>query len=137
MVLVAGEGLFNRQLSEEGHVAVDPHIWLAPPLAVKEVQRITTELIKLDPIHQRDYQTRSQQLQAKLGQLDQEYRQGLSRCQQQQIITAHSAFGYLADSYGLEQVAITGLSPEEEPSLKELADLAQLAKEKQIRYIFF
>jgi zinc transport system substrate-binding protein len=49
----------------------------------------------------------------------------------------HDAFGYLARRYGLTAYAVSGLSPEEEPSARKLAGLARLAREKEIRYIFF
>ena len=53
------------------------------------------------------------------------------------IITSHTAFSYLASEYNLNQVAITGLSPDEEPSPTELAEVAQFAQEHNVQYIFF
>ena len=44
---------------------------------------------------------------------------GLSRCERQEIVTSHAAFGYLAERYGLEQVAITGIAPEAEPTPRD------------------
>jgi zinc transport system substrate-binding protein len=52
-------------------------------------------------------------------------------------VTSHAAFGYLAERYGLTQVPITGLSPEEEPSPQRLAEVARLAKAKGVTTIFF
>ena len=39
--------------------------------------------------------------------------------------------------YGLNQVSISGLSPDEEPSPQQLAAIADFAKENNVEYIFF
>ena len=69
--------------------------------------------------------------------MDTEYKQGLSSCEGKNIITSHAAFGYLAAAYGLNQVPIAGLSPDAEPSPRQLADIAKFAKDNQVKYIFF
>lgn len=53
------------------------------------------------------------------------------------MITQHAAFSYLAKEYGLKQVAIAGLSPEEEPSAAKLADLKTFAKKHDVKIIYF
>jgi zinc transport system substrate-binding protein len=52
-------------------------------------------------------------------------------------VTQHAAFGYLAKQYGLTQEAISGLSPEEEPTASRLAELKHYVEDKQIQYIYF
>lgn len=52
-------------------------------------------------------------------------------------MTQHAAFGYLALDYGLKQVPIAGLSPEEEPSSGRLAELKEYVKKNKINYIYF
>ncbi len=76
-------------------------------------------------------------LNQKLDQLDKTYAEGLKTCKQKDIITSHAAFGYLATRYGLNQVAISGISPDEEPSSQQLAEVAKFAKENDVKYIFF
>ena len=49
----------------------------------------------------------------------------------------HAAFGYLSTTYGLNQVPISGLSPDSEPSPKQLADVADFVKKNKVQYIFF
>ena len=53
------------------------------------------------------------------------------------FITQHAAFGYLAKEYGLQQVPIAGLSPEQEPSAAQMASVIDFAKEHQVKMIFF
>jgi zinc transport system substrate-binding protein len=85
----------------------DPHVWLDPPRFEKLVTRIGDALG--DP-------AAAERFNAKLATLDSEYRSGLANCKRKEIVTSHEAFGYLAEDYGLQQVAISGISPEAEPT---------------------
>ncbi len=136
-IVVAGEGLLTQQLAENGVTATDPHVWLSPQLAKKEVDKISQALIQVDPKDQNYFQTNTSNLEQELDQIDQSYQRGLVNCQQKDIITSHAAFGYLATAYGLNQVPIAGLSPDEEPSPKQLADVANFARAHNVKYIFF
>ena len=89
----------------------DPHVWLDPLRYALLVERIGTVL---------DERPRAARLAARLRALDRELRDGLARCARREIVTSHEAFGYVAQRYGLRQVAITGLSPEAEPTPKDL-----------------
>lgn len=136
-VIIAGQDLFSQQVVEEGQTAPDPHIWLSPLLAKKEAENILQGFQTVDSANQADYLSNATRLESQLDQLDAAYRAGLAHCRQTDILTSHAAFGYLAKAYGLNQVAIAGLSPDAEPSARELADITTLAKQKQIKYIFF
>lgn len=136
-IITAGDGFLTKQLSEEGKTTKDPHVWLNPVLAKKEVIKITAGFIKADPINASYYQRNEKQLDAKLDQLDSEYKKGLANCQSKDIITSHAAFAYMGSQYGLRQIAIAGISPDEEPSAQQLADVADFAKKNNIHYIFF
>ncbi len=136
-IVIAGEGLLNKELEEEGEKMQDPHIWLNPQLAKKEAEKITQGYIALDPANTTYYKANESKLFAKLDELDSKYRQGLSSCLTKDIITSHAAFAYLAEQYGLRQVPISGISPDEEPSAQQLAEVAKFAKQNNVKYIFF
>lgn len=127
-VIVAGQGLFTQ---------TDPHIWLDPELAKKEVREITQGFISIDPGNNKFYEDNENKLDMKLDLLDSAFKEGLRSCQSRDFITSHSAFSYLAKRYGLNQISISGLSPDQEPSARELADIAKFAKENNVKYIFF
>lgn len=127
-IVTAGDRLFTKQ---------DPHVWLDPVLAKQEAHNITNALISIDRKNATYFQDNEKVLDAKLDALNQEYKQGLSSCQKKDIITSHAAFGYLAARYGLTQVSISGISPDQEPSVKELAQLSDFVKKNSIKYIFF
>jgi zinc transport system substrate-binding protein len=73
----------------------------------------------------------------RLQKLDAEYRAGLAHCAHREIVTSHEAFAYLAQRYGLEQIPITGISPEAEPQPGDLVRVGQLAKERGATTIYF
>jgi len=136
-VLTVGEGLINQQVMENGQKVIDPHIWLSPPLVKQIVDKIAQAFIQIDPVNTSYYQANADALKTKLDSLDVQYKQGLANCAEKNIITSHAAFGYLATTYGLNQVPIAGLSPDAEPSPQQLADIVKFAKANNVKYIFF
>ena len=116
---------------------LDPHIWLDPVLAEREVGLIRDVFVKADPVNAVVYANNAASYIAQLQTLDEEYQAGLASCRLKDIVTSHAAFGYMAKRYGLTQIAIAGLSPDAEPSAQQLAGIAQLAKKNNVKYIFF
>ncbi len=106
----------------------DPHVWLDPVRFEKIVTRIGEALGR---------ETQSAQLVARLRKLDAEYRAGLANCDRREIVTSHEAFAYLAQRYGLEQIPITGLSPEAEPQPADLARVVQLVQERGVTTVYY
>lgn len=117
--------------------ALDPHIWLSPVLMQSMAEEVTAALVAIDPEGAQIYIANQQALVEKLQQLDGEYESGLAQCQSKTFITAHESFGYLAREYNLEQRGISGVSPDSEPSLQQLAELTTFARENNVQYIFF
>lgn len=129
----------DEEHAEDEHeeTATDPHFWLDPELAQKEVAAIAAALAKIDPAYADYYRENAEAFTQKLAALDDRYTAGLANCAKREIITSHAAFGYLAKRYNITVHAISGLSPEQEPSAQQMGELARLAREKNIRYIFF
>jgi zinc transport system substrate-binding protein len=127
----------EEEPAEEGHGGKDPHVWLDPTRLAGIGDQLAQRLGKADPGHAADYTARAAALRADLTTLDGEFRSGLATCQRREIVTSHAAFGYLADRYQLEQVGITGLSPDVEPSPQRLAHVIEEAKEHRASTIFF
>jgi len=119
------------------HGGLDPHVWLSPQLAIKEVRNIEAALIEKAPEHKEQFTKNADAYVAKLEQLDADYKKELQNAKRKDFITQHAAFGYLARSYGLTQVPIAGLSPEQEPSASAMAEVVKFAKEHQVKTIFF
>ncbi len=138
MLLLPGSEEEDHDHGEEGHHhELDPHTWLAPSLAKKEVESIEQQLAKAYPDKAKVFKTNSEAYLEKLNALDQLYQKSLTNAPQKSFVTQHAAFGYLALEYGLTQVPIAGLSPEIEPSPKRLAELKTYVKDNDIQYIYF
>jgi zinc transport system substrate-binding protein len=112
----------------EVHSNEDPHVWLDPVRYAQVVERIGQLLGK---------RAAAKELEKRLADLDAEYRVGLAHCTRHEIVTSHEAFAYLAERYGLEQIAITGLSPEAEPEPGKLQDVVYLVRERGVTTVYF
>jgi zinc transport system substrate-binding protein len=125
---------------EAGHEKTggkDPHLWLDPTRLATVGDKLAERLGTADPARAADYTARAAALRADLTKLDTEYADGLKTCQRREIVVSHTAFGYLAERYQLEQVGVTGLTPDSEPSPQRLAEVAKEAREHQASTIFF
>lgn len=133
----AGEPAKEDHAHDHDHGGLDPHVWLAPSLAIKEVRTIEAALAAASPENAAAFKTNSDAYIAKLEQLDQDFKAGLKDTKRKDFITQHAAFGYLAKEYGLTQVPIAGLSPEQEPSAAQMAQIVEFAKAHEVKTIFF
>jgi zinc transport system substrate-binding protein len=120
-----------------GHGGVDPHVWLDPKRAMIQARNIRDGLIQADPRHKAEYEANYVKLQQRLTELDRAYADLAKRTPVKTFMVSHAAFGYLADRYGWQQIAVAGLSPTDEPSAKELQALIETAKREKIHVIFF
>ena len=120
-------GVVETRESADGE-HVDPHVWLDPLRYRAIAERIGVEL---------DRKPAAERFAKKLRLLDAEYRRGLSDCKRREIVTSHAAFGYLAERYGLTQVAITGLAPEAEPTPRDLEAVVRRVRSAGATTVFF
>ena len=114
----------------------DPHVWLDPTRMAAVVDRVQEALARVDPAGAAGYRSRADALRADLAALDAELSAGLADCPRRLLVTSHAAFGYLAARYGLEQEAVSGLSPEAEPDPRRLAQLADLVRSRGVTTVF-
>lgn len=121
---------------EHGHGATDPHFWLDPSKLAAVGKVVADELAAVDPEHADEYAAGAQRLGQQLDELDQEFADGLAACQGATLVTSHAAFGYLADRYALEQVGISELDPEVEPSPARLREIGDIVEERGIKTLY-
>jgi len=124
----------DEEEHEEEAGAPDPHVWLSPGLVSLQAQAMAEALIQLDPDHQSDYETNLDGFLADIDQLDGDIRETLAGVQGIQFMVFHPSWGYFADSYGLEQIAVEVGG--QEPSAQELAHLIEEAHHEGIRVVF-
>lgn len=114
----------------------DPHIWLSPENMIKIGEAIKNKLILLDETHKEDYENNFNNLASRLRELDNKFSEELSQKKRESIIVSHEAFTYMAERYGFKQIPVTGISPEQEPSPKTIAELIEIARRENHKYIF-
>jgi zinc transport system substrate-binding protein len=115
----------------------DPHFWLDPTRLADVATAVAERLAAADPSDATLFRANAAVLVADLGALDAEYAAGLAHCANPDIVTSHNAFGYLAEHYGLTQIGITGLTPEDEPTPADLARVSQFVEDHHVGTIYY
>lgn len=125
--------------SHEGHDHgdIDPHVWMSPKISQSLALSIKDSLVEISPGQQETFEKNYDELVSDLQQLDADFEEMAHNAPNKTFFVSHSAFGYIANTYGLEQLAVAGLNSQDEPSQKELTKLIDLAEEKNIEYILF
>ena len=122
---------------EDEHGVTDPHVWLDPANMAAIGTQIATRLAEISPDKAADFQKNAGSLTAEMAALTDEYRSGLAQCRTSTMVVSHDAFGYLAKAFGLNQVGISGLSPEAEPSPARLKDVAAVVAQEGVSTIYY
>ena len=124
------------ELPEEELAEDDPHVWLDPVLMGEVVAEVEAALVDAAPAGAATFRRNAQELQGDLDALDDTYRAGLATCERDLVVTAHDAFGYLTERYGLREEGVAGLSPEAEPDARRVAELSDLAQDEGVTTVF-
>jgi zinc transport system substrate-binding protein len=123
---------------DHGHGSeYDPHQWLRIQNMILLTQAVQAQLQELDPQNAAIYQDNAAVYISKLEGLQQAYTDGLAVCSLNKAVVAHDAFGYLAEETGIEFISIAGLSPQDEPTPQQLAEIAEIMRETGITHIFY
>lgn len=138
--LLKGEEAEGRTVHSHGPRTpgkMDPHVWLDFSLDLKIVDAIAVAFSEKDPGQASLYKNNAEIYQAKLNDLDQKYRKSLAKCRHRQILlSGHAAFAYLAKRYELQQIALSGISPDAEPTPKRMAEVIEAARRTGIKFIY-
>jgi len=128
-----GEKHKEDELSE----LYDPHVWLDPMLAKMQMKAIADTLVEFDPHNADYYRNNFERYSKELDKLDEEYKEAISNFVKKDIVVSHEAFGYLCSAYGLNQIGISGLDAEAEPTASRMVEVANFVKKNNISVIFF
>ncbi|QHA94313.1 adhesin [Bacillus sp. N1-1] len=122
---------------EHDHGDQDPHIWLDPNKAIGMAENIKETLIELKPDAKEDFEADFLKVKSDLTELDKEFASLVDSKDHPEMIVSHAAYGYWENRYDIHQIAISGLSPSNEPSQKALEEIIHTAKEKKLDYVLF
>lgn len=116
----------------------DPHIWFDVNLWSETVQFVRDLLKEFDPDHAEYYQQQAEQYLAELKELDEYVRRRIAEIPEERrvLVTAHDAFGYFGEAYGMEVLAIQGISTESEAGIHKVNELVDTLVERNIKAVF-
>lgn len=133
---VAGlEDIEAGQGKEAKHL-YDPHTWLDPVKIAEEGKIIAQRLGEIDPKNKELYQANAQKLEKRCEELVAHYQPLFDKAKQKTFVTQHTAFSYLAKRFGLKQLGISGISPDQEPSPRQLTEIQDFIKTYNVKTIF-
>jgi ABC-type Zn uptake system ZnuABC Zn-binding protein ZnuA len=144
--VAAGDGGIDlRKFGEKGHIAgepgeegTDPHAWLSVPNAREYARVIHDALVQVDAKGAATYDSNYDAYLAGLDDLDSYAKEAVSAVpeEQRKIITTHDAFGYMAEYLGFQVVAVVAVSPGQEPSASDIANLQDAVDDAEVRAVF-
>ncbi|WP_298785611.1 metal ABC transporter solute-binding protein, Zn/Mn family [uncultured Marinococcus sp.] len=122
---------------EEGHShgGVDPHVWLDPVRAQQAAESIKNELVRQIPDQEETFEENYQALVSDLKEIDQEFTDVAENNDNNQFIVSHAAYGYWEERYGFEQIPVSGINAQDEPSVQEINDIVATAEENDIHTV--
>lgn len=131
------EGEQDSHVNESEKHSTDPHVWLNPLFAKKQMENIKNALIEADPQNKDFYNNNYSTISLEIDKLNEEFTTGLQNLTKRDIIVQHEAFGYLCEAYDLNQIGVQGLDTHTEPDPSRMAEIIDYAKQHNIKNIFF
>jgi zinc transport system substrate-binding protein len=125
-----------REASADEGGGLDPHVWLDAGRFAEAAEGLAERLAEIDPEGAADYEEHGAATVEELQAIDEAYSSALADCAEREFVVTHAAFGYLAERYDLEQIAITGIEPDSEPSPARIREVADLVQERGIDTVF-
>jgi ABC-type Zn uptake system ZnuABC Zn-binding protein ZnuA len=123
-------------MEDEDHAEGNPHVWLDPVLAMKQVKRIRDAFIKVDSVRAADYIANTARYLVLLQQLDKDIRTEIQGWKNRSFICFHPSWNYFAHRYDLNQAAVIEKRPGFEPTPYEVGEIITAARRLGARAIF-
>lgn len=136
-VVVLSEGIEPLQNPHKTNYP-DPHIWHDVSLWKEAAANLRDALVKRDPAHADLYRERTAAYLKELDALHSEVQEQIKAipAQKRVLVTSHDAFQYFGRAYGLEVVAVQGLSTESEAGARDLARVIEVVRGRQVPAVF-
>ena len=122
----------TEEISTDGS---DPHVWLGLKNAKAQLEAVSGALSEADSANAQKYAERLAEYLEKIDALETEYKNaGLSG---KKLFVTHGAYGYLCDDFGMEQIALEGISGDSDPSPAQMAKIVDEIKAGGAKCIFY
>lgn len=120
----------------DDHGGTNPHYWLDPVLAQKQVEAIASALAEADPDNGDFYLDNAAACVGELESLDEEIRETTGDFSSREFIAFHASWTYFANRYDLVEAAVIQEAPGKEPSVAYIKGVVDLAKSLKVKAIF-
>lgn len=120
---------------DHDHSSGNPHVWLDPVLAIKQVENIRDGLIAADSVNKASYEANAAAYIQKLKDLDQQFQQNLQKYPNCTFISFHDAYPYLAKRYQIKQIAVVEL-PEDQLSPTDVQKTIDTVRQYKVKALF-
>ena len=118
------------------HGGTNPHFWLDPGRAKDAVGNITEAFAEVDGENSEVYSENAERYRSRLDELDEKYSSELGDAPKDVVFVAgHDAFGYLAERYGFRVETLTGVSPDDRPTPRDIERAQEIIEEHDIEYV--
>lgn len=114
----------------------DPHFWLDTERMNEAASALAERMSEVDPEGADGYEANAEQVSRTLTTLAEEYEENLASCEHRDVVVGHTAFTYLTEAHDLEQVGLSGVDPDSEPSPSQIAEISDIVDERGINTIF-
>ncbi|WNF37857.1 zinc ABC transporter substrate-binding protein [Bacillaceae bacterium IKA-2] len=132
-----GHDEHGHEEDEHDHGEEDPHVWLDPIRSIELAENIKNTLVELMPEAADDFESNFADLKQQLEKLDEKFNAMVAEVSKDTIIVSHAGFGYWTDRYNIKQIGISGISPTNEPSIRQLTEIIEYAEAQGINHIMF
>lgn len=126
----------EEHAEESAEGVTDPHFWHDPLRMADVGDALAETLSSADEPNRAGYTANAADLRERLTALDREFRAALATCASRDLVTSHSAFGYLADAFDLRQFGISGLAPDEEPAPGSLGEATDFVRAHDVQTVY-
>ncbi|MGF9914699.1 zinc ABC transporter substrate-binding protein [Paenibacillus ehimensis] len=123
---------------EDGTGAHDPHVWFDVKHWISATETVRDELSKHDAANAADYKKNAEAYIKQLEELHQYAKEQIASIPEKQrvLVTAHDAFGYFGDAYGIKVMGLQGISTASEYGSKDVSDLRDFLVANKIKAVF-
>lgn len=124
--------------ASSGSYAHDPHVWFNVKHWISATETVAKELSKFDPDHEQEYKKNAEEYIAKLEELDQYVSEQVATIPEETrvLVTAHDAFGYFGEAYGIKVMGLQGISTASEYGSKDVSNLRDYLVDNKIKAVF-
>ena len=119
------------------HGEFDPHTWLSLKNPITMLGNIKDELIEIDSDNKDVYNTNYEKVKKDFESFSDEYISKFEKYKGREFIAPHTAFGYLVNELGIEQIGIEGINSVNEPNASRMKEIVDIMKEHNIKTVFY